>query len=144
MNSPRRTFSRTFGRAALASVAVALLGAAALPSTAFAQPHNGAVVVQTRPQVQPQRYGPPPPPRAERVPAPRRGYVWAPGHWEWRGNHHEWVRGNWLRARPGYVYAQPTWQDQGGRWVYNPGRWDRDHDGVPNRHDRRPNDPHRR
>jgi hypothetical protein len=27
----------------------------------------------------------PPPPRQEAIPAPRRGMVWAPGHWEGRG-----------------------------------------------------------
>src|SRR5262245_5540652 len=36
---------------------------------------------------------PPPPPRHEVVPPPRHGYVWAPGHWEWReGRHrHAWI-----------------------------------------------------
>jgi hypothetical protein len=28
----------------------------------------------------------PPAPRYEVVPAPRRGYVWQPGFWEWRGD----------------------------------------------------------
>ena len=46
----------------------------------------------------------PPPPRVEVVPAPRRGMVWSPGHWN---------------------------------------RGDRDGDGVPNRYDRRPGNPHR-
>jgi WXXGXW repeat (2 copies) len=29
-----------------------------------------------------------PPPRNEVMPPPRHGYVWAPGHWEWRGHHY--------------------------------------------------------
>ena len=27
----------------------------------------------------------PPPPRAETVPEARRGHLWVPGHWDWRG-----------------------------------------------------------
>ena len=85
----------------------------------------------------------PPPPRAEVVPPPRQGYAWAPGHWEWRGNRHVWVRGNWMRERAGYRYRAPVWEERGGRWVMNRGGWDRDGDGVPNRMDRRPNNPYR-
>ena len=85
----------------------------------------------------------PPPPRFERVPPPRRGFVWAPGHYEWRGGRHVWVGGYWVRARPGYAYRAPAWRQDGGRWVYSAGRWDRDGDGVPNRYDRRPNNPYR-
>jgi len=90
----------------------------------------------------------PPPPRAERVPPSRRGYVWAPGYWDWRGHRHVWVKGGWMRARPGYSYHQPRWEQQDGKWRMDRGSWvqgrrDNDHDGVPNRDDRRPNDPHR-
>ena len=35
-----------------------------------------------RPSIQPNRA--PPPPRFERRPAPRDGYVWGPGYWAWR------------------------------------------------------------
>ncbi|MEP6739295.1 MAG: YXWGXW repeat-containing protein [Caldimonas sp.] len=92
----------------------------------------------------------PPAPRVELVPAPRRGYLWTPGYWDWRGRRHVWVGGNWVRERPGYVYAHPGWVQEGDHWRLNRGAWnrgpggDRDHDGVPNRFDRRPNDPHRR
>lgn len=86
----------------------------------------------------------PPPPRYERVPPPRRGHVWAPGHYEWRRGHHVWVPGTFIRARPGYAYRAPEWRQRGGRWEYRAGHWDRDRDGVPNRYDRRPNDPYRR
>lgn len=88
----------------------------------------------------------PPSPRVEVVPAPRAGYVWAPGYWDWRGNRHYWVAGNWQRARRGYVYSQPTWVQQGEHWRLNRGAWargDRDHDGVPNRVDRHPDNPRR-
>lgn len=114
----------------LAAGAAAILaaGLVAVPSVAQAQ-----VYVQVAP----------PPPRAERVPPPRRGMVWQPGHWEWRGNRHVWIGGQYLRARPGYAYRAPEWRERDGRWEYNRGRWDRDGDGVPNRMDRRPNNPNR-
>ena len=35
----------------------------------------------------------PPAPRYEVVPAPRAGYVWQPGVWEWRGDRHYWRKG---------------------------------------------------
>jgi hypothetical protein len=82
---------------------------------------------------------PPPPPAYEYTPAARRGHVWVPGHWEWRGNDHVWVQGHFLRARPGHYYSQPQWVQHGDRWGYRGGGWirgDRDRDGVPNRYDR--------
>src|SRR6476659_4712832 len=85
----------------------------------------------------------PPAPREERVPEPRRGYVWVPGYWNWSGHKHTWVAGNWVRERRGYAYAQPKWEQREGKWELQRGRWargDRDGDGVPNRLDRRPND----
>ncbi len=89
----------------------------------------------------------PPEPRYEAVPYPRPGYVWAPGYWEWRGHRHEWVQGYWIAERPGHVYVPNTWVQNRGHWEMQSGRWerrhDRDGDGVPNRYDRRPNDPYR-
>ena len=58
----------------------------------------------------------PPAPRAERVPAARRGYV----------------------------YNAPTWQERDGGWQMARGGWrrgDRDGDGVRNRDDAHPNNP---
>lgn len=99
----------------------------------------------------------PPEPRFERVPQARRGYVWAPGHWEWKRNRHVWVKGHWVKARRGYVYDAPSWEERDGRWEMRRGGWrrgdrdgdgvpnrvdrDRDGDGVPNRVDERPNNP---
>ncbi len=115
----------SIGAASLLSV-----GALTVPMAAQAQPLVAVQVAR-------------PPPRFERVPPPRRGYVWAPGHYEWRGGRHAWVGGVWVRARPGYAYRAPEWRQEGGRWQYSAGRWDRDGDGVPNRYDRRPNNPNR-
>ena len=69
---------------AAGAATVLSLGAFTVPTVANAQP---VINVQI---------GPPPPPRAERVPPPRRGYVWAPGHWEPRGKRHVWVAGKHL------------------------------------------------
>jgi len=88
----------------------------------------------------------PPPPREEAVPAPRRGYVWVPGYWDWNGRRHMWHGGVWMKERRGYVYTQPAWVEHEDRWEFRRGAWargDADHDGVPNGVDRRPNNPNR-
>jgi hypothetical protein len=106
---------------------------------------------------------PPPPVRYEVVPAPRSGYVWAPGHWRWDGRQHVWVGGVWMPHRVGYTFVPDRWEryyDNGHeRWRYQASRWDRngdgipdryqarsdrDHDGVPDRYDNYPNNPYRR
>lgn len=118
----------------LATAMLALSATAFVPSIASAQVGVSVVIGN-----------PPPPPRYERMPAPRAGYVWAPGYWDWNGHRHVWAGGHWLRERPGYVYAQPYWVERGGRWYREEARWnrgphgDRDHDGVPNRYDRHDN-----
>jgi hypothetical protein len=88
----------------------------------------------------------PPAVRYEAAPAARRGYLWQPGYWAWRGQRHVWVRGYWVRERPGYYWHPHRWVEVGGRWVYRPGTYsrDRDYDGVPNRLDRAPDNPNRR
>src|SRR5262249_39734202 len=37
------------------------------------------------------------PTTVEVTPAPRAGYIWAPGHYENVGAHQRWVRGHWIR-----------------------------------------------
>jgi hypothetical protein len=84
----------------------------------------------------------PPAPRVEVVPAPRVGYVWAPGYWGWRGGHHVWIAGTWQHERKGYVYTHPAWVQRDGAWHLNRGGWarhDRDGDGIPNAVDNHPN-----
>ena len=85
----------------------------------------------------------PPPPRVEVVPAPRRGYEWAPGYWNWQGNRHVWVKGHYVKARHGYSYRPHEWVERDGRWQLHRGRWDRDGDGIPDRRDAHPNNPNR-
>ena len=85
----------TAGAAALLS-----LGALVVPATAQAQV---SVSVQ---------FGPPAP-VYERVPAPRPGYVWAPGPYEYQRGRYAWTGGRWLAARPGYAYHAPHWVERG-------------------------------
>jgi len=113
--------------------AVGMIGAVATPLTSVAQ-----VEIQLN-------YGPPAP-RYEVIPAPRAGYIWTGGHWQWQRDRHVWVAGNWQAERAGYHYSQPQWVERkgGGGWNYRSSRWDKDGDGVPDSKDRRPNDPTRR
>ena len=73
----------------------------------------------------------PPPPQVEVVPAPRPGYVWAPGYWEWRDGHHVWVNGYWIAARPGYAWVPDRWveyrEHRGSHWHREAGHWEREH-----------------
>ena len=65
----------------------------------------------------------PPAPRYEVVPAPRSGYVWVPGYWDWRGNHHVWAKGHWERERHGQRYVAGEWHEYNGRYGLTRGHW---------------------
>ena len=67
----------------------------------------------------------PPPPRVERMPPPRRGYIWVSGYHVWQRGAYVWRPGYWVKERPGYEYVAPSWVQDGPRWVYRPARWDR-------------------
>ena len=89
-----------------------------------------------------------PPERYELVPEMRRGYVWAPGYWDYRGDKHHWKKGTWVRERHGYSYEPHRWVERDGRWNLERSRWyqtrrDRDGDGIPNNRDRHPDNPNR-
>lgn len=115
----------------------ALLAVGTLGATVMPLPSVAAVYVTVAPPAE----------RVEVVPAPRRGYVWNPGYWNYRGNRHVWVKGNWVRERRGYSYEPNRWVERDGRWELQRSRWargDRDGDGIPNGRDRHPNDPNRR
>jgi hypothetical protein len=109
---------------------------------------------------------PPPAPVYEVVPAPRAGYIWAPGYYRWEGGRHVWTSGRWMTERVGYRWVPDRWDHGPNGWYHVAGRWDRngngvpdryerhvdnrggwgdrDHDGVPNRYDSRPDNPYRR
>jgi hypothetical protein len=80
----------------------------------------------------------PPPVYQEVVPAPRVGYIWVPGYWDWRYGRYYWVAGSWARHRPGYTTNRCA-GTIGTAVTIAAGGWrDSDHDGVPNRYDRAP------
>jgi hypothetical protein len=113
----------------------------------------------------------PPAPMHEAVPAPREGYIWAPGHYVWDNGRYMWRSGQWVATRPGYAWQAAHWEQRadgswylvGGTWVRtdsyasyqdeatseagyyrNRDPWgDRDGDGVINRDDRFPFNPRR-
>src|SRR5688572_13241186 len=66
----------------------------------------------------------PPPPRAEPRPAPRAGYVWVSGRWEYQGNNWVWKSGHWQRSRQNYVWVDGHWDRRGNRYHWVEGRWE--------------------
>ena len=66
----------------------------------------------------------PPAPREEVIPAPRVGYVWAPGYWNWSGHEHVWVGGRWVSERRGHHWVADHWEQHGNHWHHEPGHWD--------------------
>ena len=69
----------------------------------------------------------PPPPRLERLPPPRPGFIWAPGYWRWDPHVRRdvWVGGYWVRARHGYRYRPAYWVRGRHNWHFHPGYWAR-------------------
>ncbi|MEQ5843924.1 hypothetical protein N0A02_31155 [Paraburkholderia acidicola] len=94
----------------LAKYLVATLAALAASAT-FAQ----AIIVTPT--------APPPPVRVEVVPAPRAGYVWDRGHWQWINGAYAWVPGHWQLVRVGYRWVPGHWAQFGPRWRWIEGHW---------------------
>lgn len=99
--------------ALLAGLGVAFAGAS------YAPPAAAQVYVTTRVGVAP------PPPRYERIPRARPGYVWAPGYWRWDGRRHVWAGGYWVRGRPGYNWRPAYWDHGHDGWRFRRGYWAR-------------------
>lgn len=108
-------------RMALTILAVAGTLAVTTATTASLTPAAAQVTIT---------FGSPPPPRYEIVPAPRVGYIWAPGQWRWVDSRYVWHAGAWYRERPGYRYVPARWDHRfvEGReqWHYYGSRWDHD------------------
>ena len=68
----------------------------------------------------------PPAPRVVLVPAPRPGFVWAPGYYRWDGHAHVWVDGHFIRERRGSHWVAEHWDEHHGHYRFVPGHWDRD------------------
>ncbi|MGN6580522.1 MAG: YXWGXW repeat-containing protein [Bordetella sp.] len=65
----------------------------------------------------------PPSPPVEVVPAPRPGYVWDRGHWNWREGRYVWIPGHWRAVRVGYHWVPGHWAERHGGWVWVEGHW---------------------
>ena len=83
---------------------------------------------------------PPPPPRPEKADAPRAGFVWVAGEWDWRGGKYEWVAGHWERERAGKRWRPSRWEQRDGVYTRTPGDWD-DDKTPPVANDDRPRQP---
>lgn len=106
----------------------ALMAAAVLPATAQVSVHiNLPGVVQAAP----------PPPRYERMPGPRAGQVWVPGHWQWNGRDYAWRGGYWQAARRDYAYAPGAWVRVDDGWRWREGDWRRAERRAERREERR-------
>lgn len=91
---------------------IALSSAAFMPAVAMAQIDLNVVIGNA-----------PPPPKYEIVPQARRGYVWAPGFWNWDGGHHVWSAGRWEPERKGSQYRRAEWVRENDNWRLNRGGW---------------------
>ena len=83
-------------------------------------------------------------PHPEAVPRARPGHFWVAGHWQHRGPRAVWQPGHWERSRA--AAHRPHYRAPHHNGHYSKpqaSRRDRDGDGVPNRHDQRPNNPYR-
>jgi hypothetical protein len=65
---------------------------------------------------------PPPSPREERV-AARAGFVWDPGHYEWKNGAYNWIGGHWERERPKFKFVPGHWENRGGHWEWIDNQW---------------------
>ncbi len=97
--------------------AIALLAVAAILAPAAMTPAAAQVGVNISIGT------PPPAPIFEAVPAPRVGYVWAPGFWRWEHERHVWAPGHWIAARPGHRWVADHWahvEGPHGGWRHEP------------------------
>ena len=68
---------------------------------------------------------PPPPVKVEvSPPAPRTGYIYEPGHYNWDGQKYQWQDSRYIEARPGRTYTPTTVEKKGDVWIYKKGGWD--------------------
>lgn len=106
--------SKTFLAAALAAGALMGMGTVAHAERAVVATGPGGFVVQVAP----------PQPLYEAMPAPRAGYTWSPGYYEWRGDRYVWTSGRWIETRDGFAWQQPRWEQRAdGSWHLIGGQW---------------------
>jgi hypothetical protein len=56
--------------------------------------------------------------------APRSGFIWITGRWDWRNGNWAWVDGHYERERANQAWIAGRWELQGNRWIWVEGRWD--------------------
>jgi hypothetical protein len=66
----------------------------------------------------------PPPARVEVVPAPREGYVYDRGHYEWDGQQYQWREGRYIERREGHEWRPSVIEHHGDKWRFRAGHWD--------------------
>ena len=100
----------------LAAAGLLGVGTAAQAVPAVVAP-SGSYVIQSAP----------PAPIVESIPAPRDGYVWTPGYYDWRDGRYVWISGHWVADRPGYEWREARWvQRSDGSWHLIAGGWVRE------------------
>jgi hypothetical protein len=67
----------------------------------------------------------PPAARDEQAPAPRDGYVWAAGYWDWNGHAYTWVPGHFIFQHRGAHWVADRWDQAGDHWQHVSGHWER-------------------
>jgi hypothetical protein len=72
--------------------------------------------IMTEPVIAPPRL------REERW-APRGGFVWIRGHYDWRDGQWAWVGGHYERERAGYIWREPRYEQRDGVYVTVQGSW---------------------
>ena len=65
----------------------------------------------------------PPVPRVVVAPAPRPGWVWSAGYWNWNGSAYVWIDGVWLADRPGFAFLPAHWEHFPNGWHFVGGGW---------------------
>src|SRR5579862_4516053 len=98
------------------TVAIALMGAMALPGIASAQVGIGISV----------GFAPPEIPVYEQPICPGDGYIWTPGYWAWDDDFGDyyWVPGTWVLApEPGFLWTPAYWGWGGSGFVFYQGYW---------------------
>jgi hypothetical protein len=105
---------KTLTAALLAASALAAGAAQAAPAVVAGTAYAPHTTVQYAP----------PAPIHEATPAPRAGYDWVAGHYEWRNGQYAWTPGYWIAARAGQTWEEARWvRDNNGQWYMVGGRW---------------------
>jgi len=112
---------------ALFIAAVTALGVAALPAMANEEHHRISGDEEHHHRITAD-IAPPAPQAEESAPAPREGYIWAPGYYSYSDHKHVWTKGHYVRARPGYRYEGPHWVQEENRWTLYPEQWVKNED----------------